>query len=311
VICGVRKCGTTALFRWLGQHPDVCPSSAKETRFLMDRDSPYYDPARGFHDVGIEGYESYFTAWRGEPFRVEATSRYYDQDTALDVLSSLASPPHAVIVLRDPVDRLVSAFEYAKNNRSTIRSDVSLEDFVDAASQGDVSELLSASQDSRFGREHRMEVSQLAKELDYGCYIQRLADWQARYPEGRLHVLLFEDLRRNPRAFVQGLARRIGLAPSFYDESSFRRENQTVTVRSHRVHSVVRRLAPAVPRTAWTRSVYRWYLKMQQRRRAGSAVRASARERLAAHYAEANRELAERFGLDLSEWPSARVHAGR
>ena len=34
IIAGVNKCGTTSVFRYLADHPDVCASSIKETRFF-------------------------------------------------------------------------------------------------------------------------------------------------------------------------------------------------------------------------------------------------------------------------------------
>ena len=64
-----------------------------------------------------------------------------------------------------------------------------------------------------------------------------------------------------------------------------------------------------VPRNAWTRSVYQSYLKMQQRRHAEVPRHQGAHERLRAHYAEANRELAAMFVLDLSVWSSAPASA--
>ena len=34
VIAGVPKAGTTSLFNYLAQHPDICPSDVKETRYF-------------------------------------------------------------------------------------------------------------------------------------------------------------------------------------------------------------------------------------------------------------------------------------
>lgn len=307
VICGVRKCGTTALFRWLQAHPDVCASTAKETQFLMDRDSPYYDPEFGVHDVGIDGYAHFFGEWSGERFRMEASSRYYDQETALDVLSSLDEPPHVVFVVREPVERLESAFHYAKNNRGTLREGVTLAEFVEAAGNGDVRELLAISVDSKFGQSVSNEVSQLAKEVDYGHYARRLAHWRDRYPHDRLHVLLFEDLRRDPRQFVQGLAGRVGLDASFYEDFVFRKENRTVAMRSLRVHRMMRRLAQFVPRNSWTRSVYGLYLKVQGRPPGKATANEDTRKQLRALYADSNSELAAMFDLDLTAWNAGAV----
>ncbi|MFK7739353.1 MAG: sulfotransferase domain-containing protein [Planctomycetota bacterium] len=304
VIGGVRKCGTTALFRWLQAHPDVCASSAKETQFLMDRESPYYDQAIGWHDVGIEGYAHFFRDWNGEPFRVEASSRYYDQDTALRVLSTLADPPHVVFVVREPIERLESAFHYAKNNRGTLREDVSLADFVEAASNNNIRPLLAISENSKLGQSVQNEVSQLAKEVDYGHYVDRLARWQEHYPKTHLHVLLFEHLRHDPRRFVQGLAARVGLAPSFYDDFAFRKENRTVAMRNLRVHRMMRRLAQFVPRNSLTRSAYNLYLKAQGKPASKLSSNDDTRQKLHSLYASSNDRLATMFDLDLDAWNS-------
>ena len=43
---GVPKCGTTSVFSYLADHPEVCQSSEKETYFLMDKGHPLFIPAR-------------------------------------------------------------------------------------------------------------------------------------------------------------------------------------------------------------------------------------------------------------------------
>ena len=40
IIAGVTKAGTTSLFQYLHAHPDVCPSSTKETLFFKDHSTP-------------------------------------------------------------------------------------------------------------------------------------------------------------------------------------------------------------------------------------------------------------------------------
>ena len=40
IIGGTTKAGTTSLHAYLSDHPQVCASSIKETRFFLDRDYP-------------------------------------------------------------------------------------------------------------------------------------------------------------------------------------------------------------------------------------------------------------------------------
>ena len=66
VIGGAPKCGTSSLFSWLADHPQVCGSSVKEPFFLMDEGNPMLRKACNVHDHGIEAYSSFFRGCAGE-----------------------------------------------------------------------------------------------------------------------------------------------------------------------------------------------------------------------------------------------------
>src|SRR3954463_13629169 len=70
VIAGVAKAGTTSLFNYLAQHPDICASDVKETR--------YFEPLR-YGEVlpPIESYTAHFRHRQGERYALEATPTYF------------------------------------------------------------------------------------------------------------------------------------------------------------------------------------------------------------------------------------------
>ena len=84
VIAGAPKCGTTSLFAWLADHPDVCGSNVKEARYFLDPDDPLFDEISNFRDHGLAGYEAYFTDCEERKAQVvlEATPVYLYQQTA-------------------------------------------------------------------------------------------------------------------------------------------------------------------------------------------------------------------------------------
>jgi hypothetical protein len=107
----------------------------------------------------------------------------------------------------------------------------------------------------------------------------------------------------DPRRVVSGLASRLGLEPSFYDDYAFVPANPTVRVRSSTIHRLVRRLAPAVPKNRLTRFVYRLYLASQrQGRPETSSDDLVTLAELDDYYEPWNSRLAEVFGIDLSVW---------
>ena len=55
VIAGAPKCGTTSLFAWLADHPDVCGSNVKEARYFLDPGDPLFDETRTSVTTGSPG----------------------------------------------------------------------------------------------------------------------------------------------------------------------------------------------------------------------------------------------------------------
>ena len=64
VIAGAPKSGTSSVFRWLADHPQVLGSSVKETYYFVDPGSHMCDPGRHFLTGGIGGYRGFFPAPR-------------------------------------------------------------------------------------------------------------------------------------------------------------------------------------------------------------------------------------------------------
>ena len=102
-IIGAAKAGTTALYDYLAQHPQVFLSSVKEPMFFSREE--YY--ARGldyYEDVYFEGAENY-------PVRAEATPHYlyWSKKVAPRIKEVYGERPVKFIVsFRDPVSRAYS-----------------------------------------------------------------------------------------------------------------------------------------------------------------------------------------------------------
>ena len=56
IIGGASKAGTTSMFSYLAEHPQICASHAKETRFFLDSDYPLSSPWR----CAKNGKDAYF-----------------------------------------------------------------------------------------------------------------------------------------------------------------------------------------------------------------------------------------------------------
>jgi hypothetical protein len=296
VIGGAPKCGTTSLFTWLADHPDICGSRVKEPFFLMDRHHPLRRKACNVHDHGIEAYADVFRGCTDEQILMEASTHYIYQATALDVLETLPTEPRIVFLLRKPSERVFSSFAYSKNN-GNVRSDLSFPEFVRFVradpEPSDAAEWASAA-----------SAYVLPRDLHYSRYVEYLSEWRERLGDGRIRVMIFETMRADPKAAVQGLCGWLGIDPSFYDNYDFEARNRTVPVRSRKLQKFARTIAGKVPSGPLKDAVTRAYYALQSKPR--NEPRTEADEAVIAeldeYFRPYNERLAREFGLNLESW---------
>lgn len=104
-LIGVNKAGTSWLYYLLDHHPDVFMAEAKELYFFGEEDK---GPST------LEEYHSNFPF--EEPYRYfgEATVMYYRSADVADALHAYNPEAKLLAIVRDPIDRLVSQYQYHK-----------------------------------------------------------------------------------------------------------------------------------------------------------------------------------------------------
>jgi hypothetical protein len=298
VIAGAPKCGTSSLFTWLVDHPEVCGSHFKETRYFLDADHALLDRRSNYHEHGMAGYASHFRQCDGAHAKLvlEATPHYLYQRTALEALSSLDPLPTVVFLLRKPSDRTYSEYQFARNNRAVIDRDLTFREFVGMVRREDA---------FLTGRR------QLDAAIDHSKYIEYLEAWAARFPRSKISTFLFEDLLRDNRSFMQNVAASLEIDPGFYETYAFPLKNLTYQVRFqvlHRVRSAVGRRIPRGPAKnlvhKTTRRVYS-AVNIERTRAAKAHDDYEVLAELDREFAPYNAKLAHEMGVDLSSWRSA------
>jgi hypothetical protein len=101
IIPGAAKSGTSTLHDMLSRHPDVCMSYPKEPQFFTFADR--YDAGPAHHNAIFQ-----------EPVRAkyfgESSQCYFTSEIAIKRIASELDNAKVIIVLRDPVDRLISQY---------------------------------------------------------------------------------------------------------------------------------------------------------------------------------------------------------
>jgi len=193
VIAGVPKAGTGSLFAYLAQHPDICGSDVKETGYFN-----HYNPQRHTGPVPpIEDYARHFAHWSGERYALEATPTYsYGGAPVITAMRTVLGKPKVIISLRDPADRLWSAYTFQRSVGNNVGIG-SFEQYLGVLEQRHRDGVQPRPRDGLHG-------------LHIGFYADYLGDWFEEFGDD-LRVVFLEDLRRDPQAAVESLFGWLGI----------------------------------------------------------------------------------------------------
>lgn len=295
VIAGVGKAGTTSLFWYLSQHPDICASDVKETRYFtsLTEGAAALPP--------IESYAAHFDRCAGERHRLEASPQYFHGGAIVASAMRDTLPGVRVLVLvRDPVERLWSTFRFMRSRLADLPADMTFEAYVEACrSVRDRHEPLTA--------ENRLYWT-----IEGGFYDEYLDPWLDAFGD-RFRIVSFERMAADPAATVRELSRWLGIDPVAADDISYSVENKTVPVRS----TALQRVALAINserllggRRRLKEPLRKVYYAVNRRPEPQSMAPQTRRD-LEALFAPGNASLARRLhGLgyeDLPAWLSATV----
>jgi Sulfotransferase domain len=182
LVIGAQRAGTTLLHRILATHPEVyVPSQRKEVHYF-DR---YFERGQGW-------YAGYFPAERAGRRHIavgEVTPDYLAHPQAADRIHATIPDCRLIAILRDPVDRAFSWYQYCRRN----------------------------------GDERRPFERFIAEDptaVEYGLYHKHLSRYWELVPRHALKVMLYEDLIADPLRESQALAIFLGLNCSFSNSSA-------------------------------------------------------------------------------------------
>ncbi|MEG3877230.1 tetratricopeptide repeat protein [Microcoleus sp. herbarium7] len=170
IIIGSQRCGTTSLYTYLAQHPQILTPIKKEMDFFS------------WHfGRGIDWYLAHFPPIpEGEQFLTgEASPSYFDYREAPERLYSAFPEVKLIVLLRNPVDRAISQFYRLSDLKWEGRS-------LDRAISDEVARL-NRNPEYIIGEEP-------GNYLARGRYIEFIKNWLDFFPREQLLILQSEDL---------------------------------------------------------------------------------------------------------------------
>jgi hypothetical protein len=215
LIAGVAKAGTTSLFRYLAQHPDICPSDVKELRYFSAL--RYGEPM-----APVETYGEHFRHCGEQRYRMEATPGYYAGGRPVaEAVDDLLPGARIVVTFRDPVQRCWSWYRFVRST-ARIPKDMTFADYIDRCRR-----LRDEGVDG--GRDHQPFWG-----LGGGCYDIWLADWRDVFGK-RLRIEFFEHVVHDPRAVTEQLCRWLGIDTGVCAGLHYGVENKTVQYKNKHI----------------------------------------------------------------------------
>lgn len=285
ILAGTEKSGTTSVYQYLNAHPQVAGSARKETDYFR---SP---PPHSLTD-----YEALFPGAAPGRVRMEASPGYLaESHLAAPAMAALVPEASVLFILRDPIDRLLSSFEFHKS-RFFIPTDMSFDDYVDVCLRFERGEV---SADKAGLKKWFLMVP------DAGRYARHLRDYEAVFPRRQIKVTTLEALQADPRGFMVAVCDWAGLDGGFYRDFEFVRANVTFSPRRAWLQRiglwVNETLEPFFNRHPLVKQrLLAWYKRLNGRQAEKPAMSPATARRLLEYYRDDVDELLDRYGDEVS-----------
>jgi hypothetical protein len=197
MIIGVAKAGTTSLYRYLDQHPEVYMCSEKGTNFFGYEDARAWKWAdegqapslRNFPVRTFQEYEASFAGATHETAIGEASPQYLRCPTAAQHIHDCLPNVKLVASLRNPAERAYSGFLMRTRRGEAVKSTYE-------------------------------ELTSEASHVKEGFYYKRLKRYFDLFPKDQIKVYIFEEFRKDPTSVVLDLFDVVGVDRSFVPDTS-------------------------------------------------------------------------------------------
>lgn len=294
-IIGAPKCGTTALYDILRQHPEIYMSIVKEPHyFTFDGEVPIFQGPGGnyFRRVAVTrplAYLMLFAGANGHRAIGEASPSYLRSQVAAKRIYNSAPAAKIIVLLRQPAERAYSHYQYLR-----FHGVEPIDNFENALEQENYRKAQGWSS-IHFYRQG-------------GYYYSNLNRFYELFPKEQIKVYLYEDWNRAPQTVLKNLFNFLGVDKHFVPE--VRRSNVTRIPRNNRLNQLAKRperveqlLSSLVPPSIKT-SIISGIQKMNRNFNLvfPPPINPEIHRQLTEGYREDILKLQELIGQDLSHW---------
>ncbi len=210
-LVGAPRCGTTSMYTYLKQHPEIYLSVLKEPHFFS---TDLSSPPQAVVDETL--YRGLFAGAGDEKRLGEGSVWYLESRVAPEAIRGFSPTARILVMLRNPVDMMASLHAlYTRTGNEEIT---------------DFEEALGAQEDRARG-ERIPAASYFPEGLIYtraSTYAEKLQRYFSVFGRDRVHAIVFDDFASDPARVYRDTLEFLGVDPGFVPELDIAKATQLI-----------------------------------------------------------------------------------
>jgi hypothetical protein len=224
-IVGHQKCGTTAMFEMLRQHPQIYLPAVKEPWFFAEELHERTPPRPEGTPRTLEEYAGFFADANGAQRAGEASAQYLWSQTAARRIAEVRPDAQIIAILREPADYLRSL------HLQFVQTNIELE--------SDFSRALALEPRRSKGHDVPRHTywPRMLLYSEHVRYVEQLRRYHDHFARRNVKVLIYDDFRADNAQIVRSVLRFLDVDDSVPVRPV--QANPTVRPRSQRLNELV------------------------------------------------------------------------
>ena len=183
---GAQKAGTSWIYACLQEHPQIC-CPVKEIHFFSRKKN---------WDLGFGWYEKHFSSCPESSVKGEFSTSYLFSQAAAGRIAEKNPDVKLIVCLRNPVERAFSNYLHDLRN-------------------------------GRIPAETKFNIAVKGhpEYLEQGFYASQLKRYFNYFNKDQLKILLFDNIKKDPKRFIESIYRFLDVDPGFVPEHLYKKVN--------------------------------------------------------------------------------------
>jgi len=263
IILGAQKAGTTSLFNWISQHPDVYGEPGM-------KDFPFFVTDEYFNK-GLDWFSDRFKKHKNEKIILHGFVNYiYFHKEFIEKIKTYNKNTKYIIVLRNPIKRAYSAYWF--NRKIGVENTSTFE------------EAIKKEQNNCF---ESIKEKGYFTYLNHGFYYQQIKFLTKHIDSKKILIILFKDLIENNSSTITKIYKYLGISTNF--KPNFNKINEA---------GIIKNILPLEKRI----ELKHWLREFNIKKTTYPSMNKDTKKKLESLYANDINKLEELLKIDLSIW---------